>query len=221
MTAPWPALTCRHCGWLSHLASVAQAKNQQTAAMSKWLLDSRLALRCWSKACNRVVLCWQGELAVRAFGRARTPASSTTGRHTIAAAYQQPHRTHIVHLHWLQWPLLSAVSRMVPASEGGVLWPHYHCCDCRVEGCKRHRPYGCKEYYESMGYTNARSESLHLLLQQMAMSSVLHCTWSQPCWSWAFMCAGFFGQHVVLVLCAIWHALVHACCAALCCAALC
>lgn len=50
---------------------------------------------------------------------------------------------------------------MVPAAEGGVLWPHYHCCDCRVEGCKRHRPYGCREYYESMGYTNVRCVTAH------------------------------------------------------------
>lgn len=46
--------------------------------------------------------------------------------------------------------------RMVPESEGGVLWPHYHCCDCDVETCKRHRPLGCADYYESMGYSNPR-----------------------------------------------------------------
>lgn len=46
---------------------------------------------------------------------------------------------------------------MVPAEEGGVLWPHYHCCDCHAASCNRHRPQGCQEYYESQGYNNPRS----------------------------------------------------------------
>lgn len=52
---------------------------------------------------------------------------------------------------------------MVPAEEGGVLWPHYHCCDCHAASCNRHRPQGCQEYYESQGYNNPRSAQNTLL----------------------------------------------------------
>jgi hypothetical protein len=33
--------------------------------------------------------------------------------------------------------------RMVPAEDGGVMWPYYHCCDCLNPSCKRHKPDGC------------------------------------------------------------------------------
>ena len=35
--------------------------------------------------------------------------------------------------------------------DGGVLWPHYHLCDCRDPSCRNHKPHGCEEYYAAAG----------------------------------------------------------------------
>lgn len=39
--------------------------------------------------------------------------------------------------------------------DGGVMWPHYHLCNCADPACKWHRPEGCLEYYAAIG-SNAK-----------------------------------------------------------------
>jgi hypothetical protein len=82
----------------------------------------------------------------------------------------------------------SCMCSVVAAADGGVLWPHYHCCDCRVEGCKRHRPLGCREYYESQGYNNPRYWLLLLSYLLLDVNPMCLCPPTLPpsitkCWA--------------------------------------